>query len=443
MIRKYLNLCLIVMLAMFAGFTQKINAQLNGNYTIPGTPFSTIKKAADSLNQVGVGTGGVVFNVTTGYTENISVPIIITATGTASNTITFQKNGGGSNPLITRTDAGSLATSVRGGAGDAVVRLEGTDYITINGINLATTNQGIEYGYLTHKPSGTNGSQNITINNCQITLTKGTSAFVSGIYLGNGTTSTSSNAGVTVTNSSGINSNIYLTGNSIQNVQEGILAIGSSASGFYDSDIIIGQSGMGNIIQNFGGGIADTSYGIYFRYVNNPTANYNTIDNAGGGGVSHTYNMFDILFSIVSGNINANNNTFTINNSSTRNSSFIHNLNNTIISETYNNNTFSGSLNSGTLTLIYTFSNNTPNKTATGNVVTGITKSSGAFIGFYSAGSPVGGTSTISNNNFSNVTTASGTGSNYLIYCSSSLTHNVIINNNILSNISNGGSATI
>ncbi len=233
-------------------------------------------------------------------------------------------------------------TSVRGGAGDAVIRIEGTDYITFNGINVAATDQGIEYGYLTHKPSGTNGCQNVTIKNCSITLTKGISPFVSGIYIGNGTTSVSSSTGVTVTATSGINSNIILTGNTIQNVHNGILSIGSSATGFYDSDIIIGQSGAGNTIQNFGGGVADTSYGAFFRYVNNPAITYNTIDNAAGGGIPNTYNEYLIFFSIVSGDIVVNNNTLTINNSSTRSSGFIYNNNNTVNSETYNNNTFSG-----------------------------------------------------------------------------------------------------
>ncbi|MFI5407078.1 MAG: hypothetical protein ACHQ1D_11280, partial [Nitrososphaerales archaeon] len=308
----------IIVILVLCSFPQFIFSQLSGSYTIPGSPFTTIKKAADSLNMVGVGIGGVTFNVSAGYNENIITPITITSTGTASNVITFQKSGGGANPLITRTDAGSLATTIIGGAGDAVIRIEGSDYITFNGINVSASNQGIEYGYLTHKPNGTNGSQNVTITNCTITMTKGTSAYVSGIYIGNGTTSVSSNTGVVVTSTSGINSNIILSGNTIQNVHNGILSIGSSASGFYDSEIVIGQSGSGNILQNFGGVVVSPSYGAYFRYVNNPTTSYNTINNSGGGGTAHLDSLFGVFHSIVSGNVSVNNNTISVNNTSTR-----------------------------------------------------------------------------------------------------------------------------
>ena len=325
-----------------------------------------------------------------------------------------------------------------------VIRIEGSDYITFNGINIAATDQGIEYGFLTHKPSGTNGCQNVTITNCSVTMTKGTSAYVTGMYIGNGTTSVSSNAGVTVTASSGMNSNVTLSGNTIQNVHHGILSIGSSAVSFYDSDLIVGQTGAGNNIQNFGGGIADTCYGVYFKYVNNPTIAYNTINNAGGGGVPHTYNLFDVYFSVVSGNIVTNNNVFTMNNSSTRTSSYIHNNNNSVASETYNNNAFSGTLNTGTLNLIYTFSNNTPDKTASGNVITSITKTGGSLNGYYSASSIVtGGTETITNNNFSNVTFSGGSSSISMIYGSGTTTHNYIVSNNIISNIIYSGSGTV
>jgi hypothetical protein len=442
MFKKYSRVFSVILSIVLCSLPQNTFAQLSGSYTIPGSPFTTIKKAVDSLNIVGVGAGGVTFNVNGGYTENIVNPITITASGNSGATIIFQKSGGGANPLVTRTDAGSFSTAVKGGAGDAVIRIEGSDYLTFNGINVAASNEGIEYGFLTHKPSGTNGCQNVTITNATVTLTKGTSPFVSGIYIGNGTTSVSTSTGVTVTNVSGTNSNIILTGNTIQNVHNGILSIGSSATGFYDSNIIIGQTGAGNILQNFGGGVADTSYGAYFRYVNNPSLSYNTIDNAAGGGVSHTYNQFQVFFSIVSGDIVVNNNVLTINNSSTRTSSFIHNTS-TVSSETYNNNTFSGTFNTGTQTLIYTFSNNTPNKTVSGNVITNITKTGGGFNGFYSAGQPSSGTETITNNNFSNLNVTSGSGSVNLIYCSSSITHNIVLSNNIFNNITYSGSATI
>ena len=82
--------CVLLLLILFS-FSDNSLAQLAGTYTIPGTPFATLKKAADSLNIVGVGTGGVTFNVASGYTENITSPITITASGTTTNPITIQK----------------------------------------------------------------------------------------------------------------------------------------------------------------------------------------------------------------------------------------------------------------------------------------------------------------------------------------------------------------
>lgn len=137
---------------------------------------------------------------------------------------------------------------------------------------------------MTHKPSATDGCQFVSIQNSSVTMTKGTSGFVMGIYVGNGTTSVSSATGVTVTALSGINSNITISGNTIQNVHAGVYVRGSSATGFYDNNVIVGQTGEGNIIQNFGGGSATTTYGVYFIYVSNPSVAYNTINNAGGGG---------------------------------------------------------------------------------------------------------------------------------------------------------------
>jgi len=240
-------------------------AQLTGTKNIPGD-YATIQDAVTALNTSGVGAGGVTFNVAAAHTEMITAPIIITATGVAGNAIVFQKVGVGPNALVRRTDAGTNTVTSLGAAGDAVIRLEGTDYITFDGIDISTDDQGIEYGYMTHKNSGTDGCQNVTIKNSIITMTKGTSGYVVGIYIGNGTTSLSSSVGVTVTDDAGKNADILITGNTIQNVHAGVYVRGSSASGFKDVNITVGQNGAGNSIQNFGGGSNTSTYGIYFIY---------------------------------------------------------------------------------------------------------------------------------------------------------------------------------
>src|SRR4030066_247849 len=107
-------------------------AQLSGIKTIPGD-YATIESAIAALNSAGVGSGGVTFNVAADYTESITAPILLTATGTSSNPVVFQKNGIGANPKVTRTDAGTVATSTLGGQGDAVIIIQGSDYVTFEG----------------------------------------------------------------------------------------------------------------------------------------------------------------------------------------------------------------------------------------------------------------------------------------------------------------------
>jgi len=258
------TICILV----FIAFSVNSFAQLTGSKTIPGD-YATITAAVTDLNTQGVGAGGVTFNVTAGYTESITAPIIITTTGTSGDPIVFQKSGVGANPLVTRIDAGTTSTSAIGADGDAVFRLDGTDYITFNGIDVAASDQGIEYGYYTFKPSGTDGCQFVTITNCSVSMTKGTSGYVVGIMISNGPVSASSATGVTVTQASGMNALVTITGNTISNVFAGIYARGSTA--YYDSLITIGQSGAGNVIQNFGASATATTYGVYFIYVESPS----------------------------------------------------------------------------------------------------------------------------------------------------------------------------
>jgi len=65
--------------------------QISGTYTIPGSPYPTLASAVTALNTQGVGTGGVTFNVTAGYTETLTSRLDLTATGTVANHLTFQK----------------------------------------------------------------------------------------------------------------------------------------------------------------------------------------------------------------------------------------------------------------------------------------------------------------------------------------------------------------
>jgi hypothetical protein len=415
-----------------------IGQPLSGTFSIPND-YPTIADAITALNANGVGAGGVIFNVETDYTETTSSQLTITATGISTNPIVFQRDGAGANPKITRTDAGATTVATLGYLSDAIIRLDGTDYITFDGIDIASNNSGIDYGYMTHKPSATNGCQYVTIKNCNITMTKGTSGVVTGIYISNGPSSTSA-TGVTVTANSGRNENITITGNSISNVHAGIVARGSSATNYGDNNLVIGQIGAGNIITNYGGGIATSTYGVYMIYQQSSNVSYNSINNASGGS-NHTSTLYGIFNSTLGTGTTSvcvyNNNNITLGISST---SGAHCINDAIAttSKTIANNTFSyGTFASTSTSYMITASSATNNLTITGNQTSGTiskTGASGAFYGYYNAGSPTGGTETVTNNNFSNIT-VSGTSTFTAFLSTTSATQNKQFSGNTTSNI--------
>jgi hypothetical protein len=430
-------LCLIFL-------SQVSYAQLSGTYTIPGSPFTTLTSAVDSLNEVGVGSNGVTFNITGGYTENITIPILLTATGTSSNNIAFQKSGGGANPLISRIDGGTVSTSVAGGQGDAVIIIEGSDYVTFNSIDVAASNQGIEYGYYLRKLNSTDGCKFVTIQNCVIDLTKGNSGYVIGIYSSNNDALSLPDSfdGIEITSTGGRCENNIIIGNTIQDVHSGIMLRGYNHSvepfDFQDQNYIVGQNGSNNILQNYGGGSNTISYGIVLFYQTSPNVSYNIINNAGGGGVNATFDLYgiSILVSNAGGNGVFNNNSITLSQGSTRGTRSLY-ISSDGTSYTINNNTFGyGAFASTQISyMIYCFSS-TPNITLSNNQnVTAINKTgtSGNFYLCYISGAPYGGTEIYSDNNFSNIT-VSGTSRIYGIHSQTTPGQNKLIYNNTLSN---------
>ncbi len=286
-------------------YTPSLYGQLTGIKYIPGT-YSTIAAAVTALNTSGPGSGGVTFYVAAGYAETISATLSITTTGTAANPIVFQKDPGttGANPLITAYTGGvgTPATATQ----DGIWRLLGSDYITINGIDLQdnpsnTTNPStMEYGYALYKASTSNGCQFVTIENCTITLNRinnatGTAPMVdgsSGIIVMNATASAATTALVPI--AGGTNSNNKFYGNTIQNCNTGIAVIGYAAASPFtlaDASNDIGGNSLstGNTIINFGGatGATNAAAGIRTLAQHGLNVAYNTINNNNGGGINH------------------------------------------------------------------------------------------------------------------------------------------------------------
>jgi len=402
---------LLSMLALFL-FVQVSWAQLSGVKSIPGD-YPNIEAAIASLNALGVGAGGVTFNVAAGHTETISNPAagtINTLTSSAANPIVFQKSGAGLNPKITAALNGT-------GTLDGIIKIAGTDYVTFDGIdleenaaNLTSTTQ-MEWGFAILKASETDGSQFITIKNSTIDLSA-TNTATYGIYSNNHTVASSTQ--LVVTSVAGTNSNNKFFNNTITNTYNGIYLYGRADAlpyAFYDQNNQVGFDGANNLL-NLGGGTG-TSYGIYILYQNNLTV----ANNFFGGVNNNTSGAFYAFY--MSTNVNANldifNNTITVTHNST--------------STFYGMYSLGGASGTSNTTNIY------------GNAVTGCTApniTSGTWYGIYMYG---GMTSNFYNNVVSNNTigsaTATSTGSIYGIYhyCSPTNAGTMNMYNNTLTNI--------
>lgn len=312
----------------------RANAQaLTGVKTIPGN-YATIQAAVADLNINGVGTGGVIFNIAAGYTEVLTAPIVVSATGTVTNQIVFQKNGVGANPLITSFVGSQLASSNTGI--DIMWSFIGSDYVTINQINLieaaanTTPTTQMEVGIGFYKVSGTDGTNNNTVQNCTITLNRNNNTASTGPRA-NATgsvgievmacTPTAVGTTITVTSVAGASSNNKFYGNTIQNVNFGISLGGFAAPSPYNladlnNDIGGASLATGNNIINFGGGVGATSQcgAVYIHNQWSFNISFNTVNNNNGSGVNHpvTNRGIWLFSSSVGASCNINNNRITI-----------------------------------------------------------------------------------------------------------------------------------
>jgi hypothetical protein len=282
-----------------------VYGQLTGTKHIPGD-YATITLAVTDVNTLGVGTGGVIFNIAANYAETITATISLTATGTIDNQIIFQKDPAtsGANPLITAyTDGvGTPATAIQ----DGIWNMVGSDYVTINGIDVTdnpanTSNPAtMEYGYALYKANVSNGCQFVTIKNCVITLNTinnaaGTAPMVDGSTGIAIMTASPSAATVALRTSTtpGTNSNNKIYHNTIRNCNTGIAIIGYVATPYtiFDANNDVGgtDTSTGNTIINFGGAAEalNQAAGIRTSAQYDLNISYNTLNNNNGSGTNH------------------------------------------------------------------------------------------------------------------------------------------------------------
>ena len=306
--KKQLHKNYLLVLLLLA-ISSIVRAQaLTGTRTIPGN-YASISLAVSALNASGVGAGGVVFNVAAGYTETLTAPIVLTATGTLANPIVFQKSGVGANPRITAF-VGSQNANLNTGI-DVMWSLLGSDFVTISQIDLQESAANLspitmmETGYGLYKANGSNGCNNNTIQNCTITLNRN-NIFINGASgaraLAGGSvgiemlacTPTAIGTVITVLNTAGVSSNNRFYGNTIQNCNFGISLSGFAAPAPYtlgdaNNDIGGNSTLTGNNILNFGGGVGAYSQcgAVLINSQWGSKIQYNTINNNTGAGVNH------------------------------------------------------------------------------------------------------------------------------------------------------------
>ncbi|MCX7833058.1 MAG: dockerin type I domain-containing protein [Ignavibacteria bacterium] len=264
---------------------------LTGIKNIPGD-YPSINAAINELNTAGVGSGGVTFRVSAGYTETIppcGYQINITNNPpTASNPVVFQKFGTGANPTISSSPSGSatVGTTTLGGNGCAFFELVGTDFITFDGFTLqelytgADQNLKMQYGFLLVRASSTNGCKNVSILNCNIFMQQ-SNVSSCGIATLNVDAAHNTTNPTTI---DGRHENISIQGCTINNSFNGMYFVGFNASApydLYDHFYNIGTT-TGNNLINIGSGFAsvtntNTHYGIYALYLDSIRVMNNTV----------------------------------------------------------------------------------------------------------------------------------------------------------------------
>jgi len=459
------------------------NAQITvaGGTTAVGS-YTTLSAAVTAINGAPV-TGAITVDVVAGHTETLTARISLTATGTAANPIVIQKSGAGANPVLTSYVGTALPSSA---VRDGMFSLEGSDYVTIDGINLlenaanTTETTCMEYGYGLFKASVTNGAQSNTIKNCTITLNRvGNTAWTApghngsvGIVVLNGTAGAT--GALTPTASGGSNSFNKIYSNTIQNCNAGIVFVGFAATagvgpnpdaatflGDLGNDVGGSSASTGNTVLNFGGGAAATNpaTGIFMNQQWSSNVSYNTINNNNGSGVNHVSTLRGIFLnsSSTSASANCNNNTITIKGGATTSQvALIENaFGGTAAGNTVNinNNTLTGdylTATSGTWYGIYNNATAPATLNVNNNTISNVVYSAAALAGsgtvypIYTGGSSATSTFNISSNTIQNISRVGTTGGTTIgIYAQGGTTGMVTnVNSNTVSGLSINGSGT-
>ncbi|MDP1621096.1 MAG: GEVED domain-containing protein [Bacteroidales bacterium] len=432
-------------------FVQNINAQVTvtnpGNTTPALSPtYPSLALAISALNTTTVISGPVIITLTGNETApagGYSITAIPTGTSITNNIIIQ-----GSGSAIT-----AYSPQATGSLSDAIFKLIGADFITIQNFTMqenagntvntpATSNTMTEFGVALFYITTTNGAQNNVIQNNTISLNR-TYLNTFGIYSNTRHSATVMTTTAEVTTAAGSNSFNKVFGNSINNVNYGIVFIGAGTTiaAIDNGNDIGGSSALtGNTITNWGGGSALSSYvslttSNYCIFVNqqiNDNVSYNTIISASVsvltaqlGGILKNYSVASPTSGTISSTITEN--TVSLTNSPTTSQ-------------------MTGITSQGQATLVTATQNINNNKVINCSILGSPTSAS--FVGFLTTIAP--GTLNINNNTVRGIASNATTGGFLGIQQQTSAVINTLnINNNFIgdaiagavtfTNVSNSG----
>lgn len=287
-----------------------VNAQVtvtNPGNTTPGLAATYVSLAAaiSDLNTQTAISGPVTITLDPANPETSPAGgYVINATlagASAVNSVTFEGSG---NTITAPAPAG-----VSGALNDAIFKFIGSDFMTLqnfvmleNAANTTTTaasNNMIEWGVALLYATTTNGAQNITIQNNTITLNR-TYQNTFGIYSNSTHSATTVTTSATATTAAGGNSGLKVYGNTINNVNQGIVVVGPTGIADANDGVDIGGTGgaQANSVTNYGttgtfsgyANVSGTVNGILVRNATSINVSYNTISSSVGGVTAGTLN---------------------------------------------------------------------------------------------------------------------------------------------------------
>ena len=321
-------------------FLDKAYAQLTGTKNIPGD-YPTLAAAITDLNTQGVGAGGVTLNLIAGNPQSVPAGGYVIGevgsailTGVNATSVTKQVIIQGNSNILTASGA-----LIIGNLNDGIFKLVGADWITIQGFTMlenaaniintpAASNNMTEWGVALLHVSITDGAQNNTIQNNTITLNRTYQNSIA-VYSNARHSSTDVITLSDITDpTTGPNHNNKIYNNTINNVNVGIIFIGSATAANMDNNNDIGGAAIatGNNVTNYGGLGALSAYngfpltivsGAYILNQNNFNLSFNSFISASLNtavalrGILTDYSAGSLPVGTITNNINSNTVTFT------------------------------------------------------------------------------------------------------------------------------------